>query len=142
MSSTPISNLSLRYRSGIVQRTAIPAIPAVVAIVCLFVDFAMRYAGYPYASWMKDLDIIAFIVLVIGAAALALSAKVEQFDHAAKDYDSDSVSPMLRFHIADGGSGLPVKPEEKNRYVITSKPAPFFDGGSFPAQTWKSLFRH
>jgi hypothetical protein len=136
MSSTPNSNLSPRHRSGPMQRSAVAVLPAVIAIVWLSADFVFRLIGYSETPWMKDVDIIAFLVLVVGAAALALQAKVQQVTHSADDLNSENSASMPGFHIADGGTGLPAKQTQRGKYVASSPRAPLMDGGMFPKHRW------
>jgi hypothetical protein len=136
MSSTPNSNLSPRHRSGAAQRSAVAVLPAVIAIVWLSADFVFRSIGFSETPWMKDVDIIALLVLVVGAATLALQAKVQQVTHSADDFDSEDSTPTPEFHIADGGTRLPVKKTQRGKYVASSPRAPLMDGGMFPKQRW------
>jgi hypothetical protein len=110
------------------------------AILYLSVDLVVRFTGYSAASWLEGLEPIAFLVMVIGAAVLALQARVEQAAHAAED-ESDHFASPLQFHISDGGAGLPVKQKPQNRNAVAATPAPLFDGGSFPLQFWRRSSR-
>lgn len=138
MSSTPNSNLSQRHRSGTMQRSAVAVLPAVIAVVWLSADFVFRVIGYSETPWMKDVDIIAFLVLVVGAAAMALQSKVQQATHTADDINInwENSTVMRKFHIADGGIGLPVKQSQPSKNVVPSTRAPLIDGGMFPKQRW------
>ena len=141
MSSTLPSYLRPRRRPGIAQWRVTAVAPAMAAILYLSFDLMDHFTAYSGASWLKGLESIAFLIWVIGAAVVALQARAEQAEHTAAAYESDNLAPPLRFYISDGGAGLPAKYEPLNRNTITAKPAPFFDGGSFPSQNWRHFFR-
>lgn len=127
-------HLSLRHRQDTERRPVFIIALAVMAVGCLVAGFVVYFTGYSHAPWAKDLATIALLTIIVWAAALALRAKVQQAAHYSIDSEF-SDSQTAQFHIADGGTGLPVK-EPRHRSTGKTLPAAYFDGGSFPSHPW------
>jgi uncharacterized membrane protein len=120
------------------NRSLFAGVVTAIALAWFAIDLAMRLKGYPEPYWMADLDILAVLVLVVGAAILALRVHAQKADQAAAKYEQQRRHhpQSLRFHVSDGGIGLPPQDSRQNTSTA-NKTAPTFDGGAFPTTKQK-----
>ncbi|MGD8938590.1 MAG: hypothetical protein PVJ72_04370 [Gammaproteobacteria bacterium] len=112
----------------------IPEIVMVLALAWFSFDLAFRLDGYQEARWMFDLDMLAVLVLIVGAGFLALRYHAQSAERMADEFEGhkNSNPRSQQFHVSDGGMGLPTQKPESDK-VGAKKPGAYFDGGTFPS---------
>jgi hypothetical protein len=111
----------------------IPEVVMVLALAWFSFDLAFRLDGYQETHWMVDLDMLAILVLIVGAGFLALRHHAQSAERMADEFERQKTTHLQsqQFHVSDGGMGLPTQKFPRDKHAA-KKPAPYFDGGTFP----------
>ena len=106
----------------------IPEVVLALALGWFCFDLAFRLDGYQETYWMIDLDMLAVVVLIVGAGLLALMHHAQNAERKADEYPRQE-NHIPQFPVSDGGMGFPTKKAPNQQ--ATKKPVESFDGGDF-----------